>query len=60
MPRSSPQTWYRSSNLRPPSRLGDTGEIPVVRAEDPETDPYADDRVREIPLYPPRDWVDRS
>ncbi len=65
MPRSSPQTWYRSSNLRPPQRLGDTGEIPVVRADD--GDPAdagdghpADDRVREIPLFPPREWVDRS
>ena len=81
MPRSSPQTWYRSSNLRPPSRLGDTGEIPVVRAGEPPATPRdalpfdqdeaapaaagddtasADDRVREIPLYPPREWVDRS
>ena len=30
-PISRPESWYRSSNLGGPSRLGDTGEIPVVR-----------------------------
>jgi hypothetical protein len=30
--RSTPESWYRSSNLGAPSRLGDTGEIPVVGA----------------------------
>jgi hypothetical protein len=30
--RSNPESWYRSSNLGAPSRLGDTGEIPVVGA----------------------------
>ena len=30
-PVSRPESWYRSSNLRGPSTLGDTGEIPVVR-----------------------------
>ncbi|MBM6404498.1 PH domain-containing protein [Phycicoccus sp. CSK15P-2] len=90
-PRTQPETWYRSSNRGGPARLGDTGEIPVVRAEDVEAwqaqrsaadtphtqdaDPFrrwsepaaehdwaADggDEVREIPLYPPRDWVDRT
>jgi hypothetical protein len=60
-----PETWYRSSNLAAPRRLGDTGEIPVVRAGDEHPDrddvspPESQDRVREIPLYPPRDWVDR-
>ncbi|PKW27640.1 PH domain-containing protein [Phycicoccus duodecadis] len=64
-PTVRPETWYRSSNLGAPRRLGDTGEIPVVRAgdEDPGRDdeggPDGGGRVREIPLYPPRDWVDR-
>ena len=95
-PRTQPETWYRSSNLGAPRRLGDTGEIPAVQAEDVarwqaagrpgrggraerpfDQDAGGDDRrddedapsgaddghdpdaVREIPLYPPRDWVDR-
>lgn len=60
MPRSSPETWYRSSNLRPPRLLGDTGEIPVVRAEDLRVDTDRGDDVRAIPLYPPREWVDEQ
>lgn len=28
---AEPESWYRSSNLRGSSHLGDTGEIPVVR-----------------------------
>jgi hypothetical protein len=51
-PVSRPESWYRSSNLRAPSHVGDTGEIPVVRvpreAEEPD-----DSR-----LYPPPHWVD--
>ena len=43
------QSWYRSSNLRGANRLGDTGEIPVVRA------PREDDE--DAPLYPPRHWA---
>lgn len=58
MPRSSPETWYRSSNLHPLRRLDDTGEIPVVRAEDLQVDADRGDDVRAIPLYPPREWVD--
>lgn len=69
-PRVDPETWYRSSNLGAPRRLGDTGEIPVVHAEDVEhwqaqgrrgadSDGQYPDAVREIPLYPPRDWVER-
>ncbi|MBD3783564.1 MAG: PH domain-containing protein [Micrococcales bacterium] len=54
MHRTTQESWYRSSNLPRPSRLGDTGEIPVVRADDPSTDGHA----REIPLYPPREWVE--
>jgi membrane protein YdbS with pleckstrin-like domain len=51
-PRSphQPESWYRSSNLRGSSRLGDTGEIPVVRVP-PEDRP-------DVPLYPPADWLD--
>lgn len=60
MPRTSPETWYRSSNLRPLGRLGDTGEIPVVRAEDARPSVERDDDVRAIPLYPPREWVDEQ
>lgn len=60
MPRPSPESWYRSSNLRPLGRLGDTGEIPVVRAEDLGGDPDRADDVRAIPLYPPREWVDEQ
>ena len=56
-PRVEPETWYRSSNLGRPRRLGDTGEIPVVRADDDEP---PGDAVREIPLYPPRGWVERG
>ena len=48
-PISTPESWYRSSTLRGPSRLGDTGEIPVVRVPRDE---------QESPLYPPRHWVD--
>ncbi|HSO65947.1 MAG TPA: PH domain-containing protein [Ornithinibacter sp.] len=44
-----PESWYRSSNLREPSHLGDTGEIPVVRV-------LRDDE--ESPLYPPHHWAD--
>lgn len=66
-PRVQPETWYRSSNLGAPRRLGDTGEIPVVHAAEGDRagpDPYDSgdedpQAVREIPLYPPRDWVDR-
>ncbi|NHI20228.1 PH domain-containing protein [Phycicoccus endophyticus] len=65
-PPSEPETWYRSSGRRPTGRLGDTGEIPVVRAgEDPaDQDAWAaedtDGQAREIPLYPPPEWVDRA
>jgi hypothetical protein len=60
MPRPAPESWYRSSNLRPLGRLGDTGEIPVVRAEDLGGDTDRADDVRAIPLYPPREWVDEQ
>ena len=50
-PVSAPESWYRSSNLRGPSHLGDTGEIPVVRV------PRDDD---DAPLYPPPHWSDRG
>ncbi|HZB67212.1 MAG TPA: hypothetical protein VE503_07320, partial [Ornithinibacter sp.] len=46
-----PESWYRSSNADGPSRLGDTGEIPVVHV--PRDDEDDDPR-----LYPPRNWVD--
>ena len=77
-PPTEPETWYRSSNLRGPSRLGDTGEIPAVSAEEAEAwlearreqqrqagrdrhDRWEDEQdAREIPLYPPREWVDRD
>ena len=49
-PVSAPESWYRSSNLRGPSHLGDTGEIPVVRV------PRDDD----APLYPPPHWSERG
>ncbi|HET7761731.1 MAG TPA: PH domain-containing protein [Phycicoccus sp.] len=49
-PGHQPESWYRSSNLRGPSRLGDTGEIPVVRVP-PEGR-------RDVPLYPPAEWLD--
>lgn len=52
-PAHQPESWYRSSNLRGPNHLGDTGEIPVVRASH-----EGEDR-EDAPLYPPRDWVDR-
>jgi membrane protein YdbS with pleckstrin-like domain len=45
-----PESWYRSSNVGGPTRLGDTGEIPVVEGGREDTD--------EVPLYPPRDWMD--
>ncbi|WP_392543378.1 PH domain-containing protein [Oryzobacter telluris] len=44
-----PESWYRSSNVRGSNRLGDTGEIPVVRV------PRHDDE--DAPLYPPRHWA---
>jgi hypothetical protein len=50
-PISTPQSWYRSSNLGGPLHLGDTGEIPVVRV------PREDD---ESPLYPPPHWSERG
>ena len=46
-----PESWYRSSNADGPSRLGDTGEIPIVHV--PRDDEDGDPR-----LYPPRNWVD--
>lgn len=49
-PMPEPESWYRSSNLDGPTRLGDTGEIPVVPVPRENTD--------EVPLYPPRGWVD--
>ncbi len=51
-PVSAPESWYRSSNLRGPSHLGDTGEIPVVRV------PRDDDD--DAPLYPPPHWSERG
>ena len=51
-PVSRPESWYRSSNLGGPSRLGDTGEIPVVGV------PLVDDD--DGPLYPPPHWSDRD
>ena len=51
-PISRPESWYRSSNLGGPSRLGDTGEIPVVRV------PLVDDD--DGPLYPPPHWSDQD
>jgi len=50
-PVGRPESWYRSSNLGDPMQLGDTGEIPVVRA------PREDDG---SPLYPPAHWSDRG
>lgn len=50
-PISTPESWYRSSNLGGPLHLGDTGEIPVVRV------PREDD---EVPLYPPPHWSERG
>ena len=47
----APQSWYRSSNAGGPSRLGDTGEIPVVHVP-----PGGEDE--EPRLYPPRHWLD--
>ena len=49
---AGPESWYRSSNLGGPSRLGDTGEIPVVGV------PLVDDD--DGPLYPPPHWSDRD
>lgn len=49
-PITMPESWYRSSNLRGPTHLGDTGEIPVVRV--PRDD--------ESPLYPPPHWSERG
>jgi hypothetical protein len=50
-PVSAPESWYRSSNLRGPSHLGDTGEIPVVRVPRDDED---------APLYPPPHWSERG
>ena len=50
-PISRPESWYRCSNRGGPSRLGDTGEIPVVRVPAEEG---------EVPLYPPPHWSDRG
>ena len=50
MPTPEPESWYRSSSLEGPARRGDTGEIPVVPTSGEDTD--------EVPLYPPRHWVD--
>lgn len=50
-PTEAPESWYRSSNLRGPLHLGDTGEIPVVRV--PREQVEADEGVT---LYPPREW----
>ncbi len=47
----APESWYRSSNAGGPSRLGDTGEIPVVHVP-----PDGEDE--EPRLYPPRHWLD--
>lgn len=55
-PISRPESWYRSSNLGGPSRLGDTGEIPVVRV--PRDTAHADPADEDARLYPPRHWVD--
>ncbi len=49
-PGPEPESWYRSSTVGGPTRLGDTGEIPVVQLPRDDTD--------EVPLYPPRNWVD--
>lgn len=49
-PTHRPESWYRSSNLLGATHLGDTGEIPVVRAR-PDHEDDAD-----VPLYPPRHW----
>ena len=56
-PTAQPESWYRSSNLRRPLRLGDTGEIPVVRV--PREHDLGDHDHRDAEgatLYPPRDW----
>ncbi len=50
-PTEAPESWYRSSNLRGPFHLDDTGEIPVVRVPDEEG---RDDEG--VTLYPPREW----
>lgn len=50
-PITTPESWYRSSNLDSPLHLGDTGEIPVVRV------PHEDE---DKPLYPPAHWSDRG
>ena len=49
-PAHQPESWYRSSNLRGPNHLGDTGEIPVVRVPAEGS--------RDVPLYPPAEWLD--
>ncbi len=53
-PSHRPESWYRSSNLRGPNHLGDTGEIPVVRARRDDADDLED--ADEVPLYPPPHW----
>lgn len=50
-PISTPESWYRSSNLGDPLHLGDTGEIPVVRVPRDDED---------APLYPPPHWSERG
>lgn len=50
-PTEAPESWYRSSNLRGPIHLGDTGEIPVVRV--PREEVQDEDGAT---LYPPREW----
>ena len=53
-PSHRPESWYRSSNLRGPNHLGDTGEIPVVRGRRDEADDLED--ADDVPLYPPPHW----
>ena len=53
-PSHRPESWYRSSNLRGPNHLGDTGEIPVVRGRRDEVDDLED--ADDVPLYPPPHW----
>ncbi len=51
------ESWYRSSNLGDPFKLGDTGEIPVVRmptADEVEVEDQSSEEERT--LYPPADW----
>ncbi|WP_377640006.1 PH domain-containing protein [Oryzobacter terrae] len=59
-PAHRPESWYRSSNLRGPNHLGDTGEIPVVRVRRDDTHGAGDvegaEGADEVPLYPPPHW----